>query len=293
MTDKQTNSLTFHKMHGLGNDFILLDLRDGQKLPSTDRLQLLADRRLGLGCDQIMVISDPLDGGHIRLDMFNADGSVAGACGNGTRCVAWFEMQQTSHEHLQIETISGMLSAQKSKADMICVNMGKPRFNWNDIPLSHAADAQKLAFDTMPFGPAFCVNMGNPHAVFITPDASAVDVEKWGAYYESHPHFSDRANIEFISATGHNVLRMRVYERGVGITRACGSGACAAGVAALCIGEISGYQFNEKVEVILDGGSLLIEWSGQKDEKHSQDVLMTGPISYVGSGHINPDLLDG
>ncbi len=282
------NSLPFHKMHGLGNDFIMLDLREGFGMPSPQQLRMLADRRLGIGCDQIMVLSDTQNAGDIHLDMFNADGSVAGACGNGTRCVAWFEMQKNGKDALEIETISGMLYAHKTSDDMITVNMGKPRFSWAEIPLVAEMDAQRLAFETMPFGSAFCVNMGNPHAVFIVPDAEEVEVEKWGAFYETHPHFPDRANIEFISPLADNTLRMRVFERGAGITRACGSGACAAGVAAISSGQLSGFDFSDKVEIILDGGSLIIEWAGNSD---AHDVWMIGPATYVSAGQFNLELL--
>lgn len=282
------NSLPFHKMHGLGNDFIMLDLREGFGMPSPQQLRMLADRRLGIGCDQIMVLSDTQNAGDIHLDMFNADGSVAGACGNGTRCVAWFEMQKNGKDALEIETISGMLYAHKTSDDMITVNMGKPRFSWAEIPLVAEMDAQRLAFETMPFGSAFCVNMGNPHAVFIVPDAEEVEVEKWGAFYETHPHFPDRANIEFISPLADNTLRMRVFERGAGITRACGSGACAAGVAAISSGQLSGFDFSDKVEIILDGGSLIIEWAGNSD---AHDVWMIGSATYVSAGQFNLELL--
>ena len=291
------HKMPFHKMHGLGNDFIVLDLRDGSEMPSADQMRLLADRRLGIGCDQIMVLSHPEQGGDMHLAMFNADGSVAGACGNGTRCVAWFEMQNHQRDSLMIETISGMLHARNAGDKMIEVNMGKPRFLSGEIPIDSAstshADPQKLAFDDMPFGPAFCVNMGNPHAVFMVEDAEAVDVEKWGRFYESHPVFPDRANIEFISLSAENQIRMRVYERGAGITRACGSGACAAGVAVLTHAQKTAQNVPGRVEVILDGGSLWIEWAGIDDQGVAGDVLMTGPITYVAGGEYVVDTSSG
>ena len=216
----------------------------------------------------------------MHLAMFNADGSVAGACGNGTRCVAWFEMQNHRRDSLMIETISGMLHARNAGDKMIEVNMGKPRFLSGEIPIDSAstshADPQKLAFDDMPFGPAFCVNMGNPHAVFMVEDAEAVDVEKWGRFYESHPVFPDRANIEFISLSAENQIRMRVYERGAGITRACGSGACAAAAVLSRAG-----LTESTVEIIQEGGTLKAEQDGAEKR-----LLMTGPAAYVFQGTV-------
>ncbi len=272
--------LPFIKMHGLGNDFIILDLRSGYQTPEQEALRLLADRHRGIGCDQIMLLSDASSHADIKLDMVNADGSVAGACGNGTRCVAWLLMRETGKEAIKIETISGMLSAWRSHDGLISVDMGYAALNWQDIPLASAQDSLNVSFNEMPFGTAVCVNMGNPHAVFFVEDAEQIDVEKWGAFYESDAMFPERANIEFVSQTGKNQLRMRVYERGAGITQACGSGACAAGVAAIRRGLMSG-----PVTITLDGGTLLIDW------QQPNSVIMTGEVCYVASGIIDKDFM--
>jgi len=281
MQHRPETDLPFVKMHGLGNDFIILDLRSGDTKPESDALRLLADRRRGIGCDQIMLLSASSSDADIWLDMVNADGSVAGACGNGTRCVAWLLMQQTGKDKIEIDTISGRLSAWKDESGLISVNMGPARFDWQNIPLATAQDTLDVSFDEMPFGAAVCVNMGNPHAVFFVDDADQIDVEKWGAYYESHEIFPEKANIEFVSQTGDNSLRMRVYERGAGITLACGSGACAAGVAAIRRKLVAG-----PVRIMLDGGELLIDWQ-QPDADKTGSVIMTGDVCFVGSGQID------
>jgi len=281
MQHRPETDLPFVKMHGLGNDFIILDLRSGHTKPESDALRLLADRRRGIGCDQIMLLSASSLDADIWLDMVNADGSVAGACGNGTRCVAWLLMQQTGKDKIEIDTISGRLSAWKDESGLISVNMGPARFDWQNIPLATAQDTLDVSFDEMPFGAAVCVNMGNPHAVFFVDDADQIDLEKWGAYYESHEIFPEKANIEFVSQTGDNSLRMRVYERGAGITLACGSGACAAGVAAIRRKLVAG-----PVRILLDGGELLIDWQ-QPDADKTGSVIMTGDVCFVGSGQID------
>ena len=281
MQHRPETDLPFVKMHGLGNDFIILDLRSGHTKPESDALRLLADRRRGIGCDQIMLLSASSSDADIWLDMVNADGSVAGACGNGTRCVAWLLMQQTGKDKIEIDTISGRLSAWKDESGLISVNMGPARFDWQNIPLATAQDTLDVSFDEMPFGAAVCVNMGNPHAVFFVDDADQIDVEKWGAYYESHEIFPEKANIEFVSQTGDNSLRMRVYERGAGITLACGSGACAAGVAAIRRKLVAG-----PVRIMLDGGELLIDWQ-QPDADKTGSVIMTGDVCFVASGQID------
>jgi len=281
MPQRSDSNLPFIKMHGLGNDFIILDLRSGHLRPDDEILRLLADRRRGIGCDQIMLLSAASTGADIWLDMVNADGSVAGACGNGTRCVAWLLMQETEKDRVEIDTISGRLSAWKDESGLISVNMGPARLDWQDIPLADAQDTLDVRFDEMPFGAAVCVNMGNPHAVFFVDDADQIDVEKWGAFYESHQNFPQKANIEFVSKRGENSLRMRVYERGAGIAPTCGSGACAAGVAAIRRKLASG-----PVVIALDGGELVIDWQ-QTEAGQPDSVIMTGAVSLVAEGQID------
>ena len=283
-----TTDLPFYKMHGLGNDFIVLDGRDGQVMPDPDQMRLLADRRLGLGCDQIMVICQPdtADAPEtIRLDMFNADGSPAGACGNGTRCVARLVMDQAGTDQIAIETISGHLNGWRAgtNSDIISADMGPVFTDWTDIPTTKEVDTLSADLGLAEFGPATLVSVGNPHAVFVVEAADTVDLAQWGPVAEHHDLFPDRANIEFIQILDRQTIRMRVWERGAGVTMACGSGACAAAVAAVRRG-----LTDPDVTVHLDGGPLQICWRRDGDGH----VVMTGPASYVAEGVFPAALLN-
>ena len=278
--------IPFLKMHGLGNDFIVLDARDDTDWPDMrldgDVARLLADRRLGIGCDQIMILRSPRAEGDVFLDMRNQDGSQTGACGNGTRCVASLIMSQTGKQTVTIETISGMLHATK-EADLIEVDMGPARLQWHEIPLSQ--DADTLALDLAPLEEikAVGVNMGNPHAVLFVDDANAVDVAQRGAALERFSLFPEGANISFAHLISDDKIRMRVFERGVGITNACGSGACAVAVAAHRRGLAS-----RACEIVLDGGSLFIRWVD--DGTQEGRVFMKGPISTSFAGTLSGEV---
>jgi len=268
---------SFVKMHGLGNDFVIFDAR---KLPltlSADQAEMVSDRRLGVGCDQILIIhhSDDAD---IKVVILNSDGSEAAACGNGSRCVADLVMRQTGQQSLTMDTKGGLIRAWR-EGELITIDMGPARLDWQYIPLAAPTDTARvdLGLDGIP--PAVCVNMGNPHAVHFVEDAEKIDLHLIGPKAENHPVFPDRANIEFASPLGDNRLRMRVWERGVGITRACGTGACAVAVAAAKTGRAS-----HEVEVVLDGGSLTITW--QADGPDAGHVFMRGPTAYVFTGQI-------
>ena len=280
--------LPFIKMHGLGNDFIILDARDGKHLPDTDGMRLLANRHTGIGCDQIMILQTSATGADVRLDMLNADGSVAGACGNGTRCVADIIMHEMHKSNLTIETISGTLSAwyfrREGTVPLIAVDMGMVRTGWRDIPLAEAANTAELELGPVAPDKATCQSVGNPHAVMFVDDVAAIDLLDIGPQLEHHPLFPDRANIEIVTVLSQNKLRMRVWERGAGITMACGSGACAAAVAAIR----RGLTASEDVEVVLDGGSLFI--TRQAGEGRNGHVIMTGPTTHVAAGIIDPTL---
>ena len=272
--------LPFYKMHGLGNDFIVLDSRDGQVMPNADQMRLLADRRLGLGCDQIMVICESKSSDlsqTIGLDMYNADGSPAGACGNGTRCVARLVMDQTGTDKIGIDTVSCHLTGWRADhtSNVISADMGPVFTDWQDIPTTKAVDTLSADLGLADFGPATLVSVGNPHAVFVVDDADGVDLHHWGPLAEHHDLFADRANIEFIEIRDRQTIRMRVWERGAGVTMACGSGACAAAVAAVRRG-----LTDPDVTVHLDGGPLQICWRHEGDGH----VVMTGPASYVAQG---------
>jgi diaminopimelate epimerase len=266
--------LQFVKMNGIGNDFVVLDARDHPISLSPDQARYIADRHFGIGCDQILMIT-PSDQADITMVILNSDGSEAAACGNGGRCVADLVMDQTGQDCLTMETRGGVIVA-KRDGDNIAIDMGMARLDWQDIPLAEEKDtaALDLGYEGLP--PAIAVNVGNPHAVHIVDDAEEMDIAEIGPQLEHHPIFPDRANIEFISLLSRDTIRMRVWERGSGITIACGTGACAATVAAARAG-LTG----RKVNVHLDGGVLNIEW------REDNGVTMAGPSSYVFDGVID------
>ena len=276
----------FLKMHGLGNDFIVFDARDpANAVPdqiSPAAARRLADRHFGIGCDQILVIR-PSTKADVFMEILNSDGSQAAACGNGTRCVADFVMP-VGGSGTSIETAAGVLMARRdAKTGHIAVDMGPAHLGWQDVPLASKMDT--LAVDLGPLAPvpAICHSIGNPHAVLFVDDAEAIDLAHIGPQLEHHPLFPDRANISFVTKVGSDQFRMRVWERGGGITFACGSGACAVGVAVTRSGR--GARRNE---IIMDGGSVFIDW--QDDGTAGGRVIMRGPVAYVFDGVLNDDL---
>ncbi|KLN60004.1 diaminopimelate epimerase [Kiloniella spongiae] len=275
------NGRSFVKMHGLGNDFVVIDAREEAFTPTEDQSRLIADRRFGIGCDQFIIIEksqNPNANAFMRIK--NADGSEVGACGNATRCIASILMNETGQDTVTVETLAGFLKVSKEENGLITANMGPALLDWKDIPLSEERDTLNTGIKLPPLRNPVCVNMGNPHAVFFVEDAEAIELEALGPRLEHHPLFPELANISVASLVGDNHIRLRVFERGVGITSACGSGACAAAVAASRRG-----LTDKKVQVDLDGGPLFIHW--QEDNT----VLMTGPVSKVFEGHIAPELL--
>lgn len=272
----------FLKMHGLGNDFIVLDARQHDFELTKQAASHLADRRFGVGCDQIMILRTAHSEADIFLDMRNQDGSVTGACGNGTRCVASLIMDERGTDKVVIETQAGLLHARRVD-DLIEVDMGPAWLEWQQIPLAQETDTLFVDLSPEETEKATAVSMGNPHAVFFVDDVMQIDVKKRGADLEHHRLFPEAANISFATITGTDQIRMRVFERGVGITSACGSGACAVAVAAHRRG-LTGRQ----TEVILDGGSLYITWhdDGTKEGR----VLMKGPASLAYEGALGHEL---
>jgi len=268
---------SFVKMHGLGNDFVIFDARDEPLTLNTDQTAMIADRRLGVGCDQILVIRES-DMADIGLVILNSDGSEAAACGNGSRCVADLVMRQTGAQELTMDTKGGVIRAWREE-DLVTIDMGPARLEWQDIPLREPGDTACVDLGLEGLPPAVCVNMGNPHAVHFVDDAEKIDLPAIGPVAEHHRLFPDRANIEIVSGLGENRLRMRVWERGVGITRACGTGACAVAVAAALTG-----RTGHDVEVVLDGGSLGITW--QEDGPRAGHVFMRGPTAKVFEGRM-------
>ena len=276
------SGLPFLKMHGLGNDFVVLDARARAVAIDAERARRIADRRTGVGCDQLLILGPAKNGAAARLTIRNADGGEVGTCGNGARCVAALLIRETGRQAVTIESIAGPIEAVARPGGRIEVDMDSARLDWRDIPLAQTvADTSHLPVTAGPLSDPVGVGMGNPHAVFFVADAEAVDLERWGPEIEHHPLFPERTNVEVCSVLDRSRIRMRVWERGAGITRACGSGACAGLVAAVRRG-----LADRKAELILDGGSLEIDW--RATDGH---VLMTGPVATSFSGTLDPALL--
>ncbi|MEX1148290.1 MAG: diaminopimelate epimerase [Sphingomonadales bacterium] len=267
----------FIKMHGLGNDFVIFDGRADAFTPSADFARAVADRHTGVGCDEVITME--MDGNaDLFMRIHNPDGSEAGACGNATRCVAALALDETGNDRLTIRTLSGVLKAWRGEDGQITVDMGAPRLDWRDIPLAREMDSLDVDFAvTTPDGRTLrapvAVNMGNPHAVFFVDDAEAVDLAAIGPGVEHDPLFPERVNVSVAEVRGRDAIRVRVWERGAGITLACGSAACANVVAATRRGLIDG-----RARVMMDGGALDMEW---RADGH---VLMTGPVATVFTG---------
>jgi diaminopimelate epimerase len=266
----------FTKMHGLGNDFVVFDARDNALDLSAAQIRALADRHTGIGCDQVIVVERPKAGlADAFMRIHNADGGEVAACGNATRCVADMVMREKGIDHAVIQTGAGLLDTERAPGGRVRVDMGPARLDWRDIPLKDACDTAHVPLALGPLSDPVAVNMGNPHAVFFVPEAAAIDLAKLGAQLEHHPIFPERANIGVAQVLSRERLRLRVWERGAGITLACGSGACAALVAAARRGLMGRHGF-----VMLDGGELEIEWL---QDGH---VVMTGPIATAFTGAV-------
>lgn len=261
--------IPFTKMHGLGNDFVVLDLRDGATAPDASVARAIADRRRGVGCDQLILI-EPADiaDADVRLRFLNSDGSESGACGNGTRCVASVLMRESGTDRLTMETLAGQLEATPAPAGRFTVDMGPAHMDWRDIPLAEESDTLQLDIAQGPLENPVAVNMGNPHCIFFVEDAEDIELASFGPQIEHHPLFPERTNVEVATVIDRERIRLRVWERGAGITLACGSGACATAVAA-----VRRDLTDRKVELIMDGGSLTAEW---RADNH---VLLTGPVA--------------
>ena len=260
-------------MHGLGNDFVIIDAR-GADDPMTPALaRAIGDRRRGVGFDQLAVMLDDPDA-DAGIVFWNADGSTAGACGNASRCLGRILMDETGRDHASIKTERGVLAC-RAVGDLVEVNMGEPQLRWLDIPLAEKMETKTLA---LPDGPA-AVGMGNPHCVFFVADAEATKVEKQGPLFEVHPLFPERTNVEFAQVIDRQTIRLRVWERGAGETLACGSGACATAVAAHRRG-----LTDAKVKIRLNGGDLTVDW-------RDDGVYITGPTTLVHDGVFSPDFI--
>lgn len=268
------SGLPFMKMHGLGNDFVVIDSRGRGAVTTAALARALGDRNRGVGFDQLAEIRDA-DDADIALDFWNSDGTRAGACGNATRCVAGHVMRATGQDSISIRTARGRLHARRCADGRISVNMGQPQLDWAEVPLARPTDTLHLPLPGAPVA----VGMGNPHCVLFVADADAADVAGLGAQLEHDPLFPQGTNVEFAALIAPDRLRMRVWERGAGITLACGSGACAVAVAAHRRG-LTG----RRVLLDLDGGSLEIDW-------REDGVWMTGPTAHVFDGLVTPAFL--
>ncbi len=268
--------IAFTKMHGLGNDFVVIDARQTGLQLTPEQSQFIAHRRFGVGCDQILVMQ-PAANAACFMQVINSDGTIDSICGNGIRCVASLLMAESSQDQVVIETKKGLHPIERTADGLIRVNMGQPLFEWDQVPLNAPQDTLHLIVPDMPqLPPGVTQSIGNPHTVFFVEDADAVPLAEWGEALENHPIFPERSNIEFCHIMGTDRIRMRVWERGSGITMACGSGACSVLVAAVRRGLVG-----RAAVVQLDGGELQIEWRGSDDQ-----VYMTGPASEVFQGLI-------
>ena len=276
----------FLKMHGLGNDFVVLDARTAALDLTPERRRVIADRRLGVGCDQLIVLEPPTEReADVFMRIYNPDGGEARACGNATRCVASVVMDERKTDHVAVQTVAGLLDSQKTGVGsnglpVISVDMGQARLDWREIPVREACDTNHMPVGIGPLQDPVGTNMGNPHATFFVDDAAAIPLAELGPKLEHDRFFPERANVGVAQLLGEGRLRLRVWERGAGITLACGSGACAAVVAASRRGLVQ-----RKADVVLEGGTLTIEWL------RDDHVLMTGGIAVAFKGELDRSLL--
>ncbi len=267
MTVLPPSGLPFMKMHGLGNDFVVIDERQTGAVVTADLAIAMADRHRGIGFDQLVAIRDHA-AADVELVFYNADGSTAGACGNATRCIAGWEMGRRGLPMLNIQTERGTLTAVGIANGAVEVDMGPPLLDWADVPLASAMDTLELPIDGAPTA----TGMGNPHCTFFVDDLSAIDLAARGSEIEHHPLFPERTNVQFAQIVGPDHIRFRVWERGVGVTLASGSSTCAVAVSAMRRG-LAG----RKVRVDMDGGTLHVHWA-------QSGVCMSGPWAHVFDG---------
>jgi diaminopimelate epimerase len=272
-------SRPFLKMNGLGNDFVVVEARSAPFEPSAEAVRAIADRTSGVGCDQLIVI-EPGEGVDARVRFWNSDGEEISACGNGTRCVGWLLMQASGKDYAVMESRAGMLVASRAGERLVSVDMGKPGLGWADIPLAQEQDTRaldvKLSDDPALANPPASVSMGNPHVVFFVDDLDAAPVTTAGPAIEHHPLFPEAVNVGFAQVVSRDRIRLKVWERGAGLTQACGTGACAALVAGA-----RRDLTDRSAVVVTDGGELLVEWRASDDH-----VIMTGPAAVDFAGEL-------
>lgn len=274
MCQLNDTGLPFMKMHGLGNDFVVVDAR-AQEIDITPVLaEALGDRHRGVGFDQLAVMTQGREALH--LTFYNADGSSAGACGNATRCIARHVMDETGTTDLHLTTDRGDLWARDAGAGLTSVNMGQPQLKWDEIPLAHEMDTLELPIEGAPTA----TGMGNPHCTFFVDDLNAIDVPTFGAAHEHHPLYPERTNVQVAQIVAEDRIRMRVWERGVGMTLASGSSSCAVAVAAARRGLTA-----RQITIDLDGGQMSVDW-------RDDGVWMTGPTQHVFTGRLTNSFLE-
>jgi diaminopimelate epimerase len=268
----------FRKMHGLGNDFAMFDARHTKLTLSADQVRQLADRHFGIGCDQLIVLETApavSENPSLFMRIYNPDGSEAQSCGNATRCAGWLLMQESGQDQAVVHTLGGVLQCRRTDELQVEVDMGEPQLGWQEIGLAKACDMLALPVALGELSAPAAVGMGNPHMVFWVPDAAAAPLAELGRELEHHPLFPQRVNVSAVSREADGVLCLRVWERGAGLTLACGTAACAALVAAVRWGKAA-----RKERLRLPGGELEIEW--READGH---VRMRGPVaeSFTGS----------
>ena len=272
----------FRKMNGLGNEFVVLDIRETGAAVTEEAARLIADPKTGPGCDQVITIERRKGVDGVFMGVWNADGSEVSACGNAARCVASLLMDEAGVDEVGFQTGGGNLKAWRVGANRIAVDMGEPKFAWRAIPLAEQMDDTRFIDiklgpidNPVLWGPS-AVNVGNPHCIFFVDDVEDQALDRFGPLVENHPLFPERANVSVAQATSKNAIRLRVWERGVGITKACGSAACAALVAAN-----RRRLTDRKATITLDGGDLAVEW---RDDNH---IVMAGPFEFENDGHLS------
>lgn len=283
------NGIPFRKMNGLGNDFVVLDLRSHALNLTDDVVRNIANRETGIGCDQFITIENPRHGGDAYMGIRNQDGGIVEACGNAARCIGQIVLDETGKDSVMIETRGGDTVASHGPDGTITVDMGEPRLKWNEIPLSEEfQDTRAIELEVGPLGapimhsPAV-VNVGNPHAIFFVKDIDAIDLARIGPMLEHHPLFPERANISVAQVIDRTHVRLKVWERGVGLTRACGTAACATVVAS-----VRKRMTERLITVTLPGGDLQLEW--READNH---IYMTGPATLDYEGELDERLING
>jgi diaminopimelate epimerase len=261
----------FHKMHGLGNDFVVIDARDAPVAMTAPRAHAIADRRTGIGCDQLILL-EPSTQADVKMRIFNADGGEVEACGNATRCIALL-----MHGPATIETMGGILRTEPGDS-ATTVTLTPPAFDWELIPLAMPMDTRDMPVSWEALERPAAVNVGNPHVIFFVTDCDTVEMERLGPLIEHDPLFPERINVNVASIAGKDHLKLRVWERGVGLTHACGTGACATAVAAIRAGKTA-----SPVRVSLPGGDLIIAWTD------GEPIRMSGPATHVFTGEAEWD----